>query len=310
MLQYDDDDNQFDRRFPEPSDGLLTTLSLLLTIMSAQHKPRGLYERCFKRFFDIVLSLSAIILLSWLLIIVAILVRIFLGSPVIFKQERPGKDAKTFKVYKFRTMLDPQTRDGRKITDNERQDAILKGHVLDVLSDEERLTKFGRFLRSTSLDELPEFFNILGGTMSVVGPRPLLKINVGYYTPEEDRRHEVLPGLTGLAQIHGRTAVSFETRFRYDVQYVDNVTFWNDLSIVVKTFLVVFACKDVAQGVDDVEPFTVTRQRQLAQIAGVTADEVTKLPLEERNKLLVRLQELQRAESASDSDGRKAEVNA
>ncbi len=278
--------------------------------MNYNHKPRGLYERYFKRLFDIVLSLLAIVILSGLLIIVAILVRIFLGSPVLFKQERPGKHAKTFKVYKFRTMLDPQTRDGRKITDNERQEAILKGHVLDVLSDEERLTKFGRFLRATSLDELPELFNILGGTMSIVGPRPLLKINVGYYTPEEDRRHDVLPGLTGLAQIHGRTAVSFETRFRYDVQYVDNVTFWNDLSIVVKTFLVVFACKDVAQGVDDVEPFTVTRQRQLAQIAGITSDEVTKLPIEERNKLLVKLQELQHAARAKEAEARNAQAEA
>jgi len=267
--------------------------------MSNNHKPRGLYERYFKRLFDIVLSLLAIVLLSWLLIIIAILVRIFLGEPVIFKQERPGKDRKVFTVYKFKTMLDPQTRDGRKITDNERQEAILQGRVLDVLSDEERLTKFGRFLRATSLDELPELFNILGGTMSIVGPRPLLKINVGYYTPEEDRRHEVLPGLTGLAQIHGRTAVSFETRFKYDVQYVDNVTLWNDFRIVVSTFLVVFACKDVAQGADDVEPFTVTRQRQLAEIGGITEDEVPGLPIAERQKLLVKLQELQQAEAAS-----------
>ena len=274
--------------------------------MSSERKSRGVYERFFKRLFDIVLSLFALLVFGWLLIIVAILVRIFLGSPVIFKQERPGKDCKIFKLYKFRTMLDPQTRDGRKITDNERQEAILSGHALDVLSDEERLTRFGRFLRATSLDELPELFNILGGTMSVVGPRPLLKINVGYYTPEEDRRHDVLPGLTGLAQIHGRTAVSFETRFRYDVKYVDRVTLWHDLSIIVNNVLVVFACKDVAQGADDVEPFTVTRQRQLAEIAGISPDDVPNLPIEERKELLLKLQEIHHKEREAEAAAAKA----
>lgn len=176
-----------------------------------------MYKKYFKRLFDIVCALSAIIVFSWLYIVVAILVRINLGSPVIFKQPRPGKDGKIFTLYKFRTMTEKKDEDG------------------NLLPDDVRLTKFGRFLRSTSLDELPEAFNILNGDMSVVGPRPLSVRYLGYYTPEEFRRHDVRPGLSGLAQINGRNNLQWEDRFAYDTKYIDNITFVNDLKIILAT---------------------------------------------------------------------------
>lgn len=182
-----------------------------------KHKAKGPYEAFFKRFFDIVISLLVIILFSWLYLILAIVVRINLGSPVIFRQDRPGKDGKIFKLYKFRSMSDKRDENG------------------ELLPDRLRLNKFGRVLRSTSLDELPEFFNILKGDMSFVGPRPLLVKYLEHYNSFEMRRHEVRPGLTGLAQVSGRAALSWKEKFEKDVEYVDHVTFGTDVRIVFLT---------------------------------------------------------------------------
>lgn len=170
-----------------------------------------------KRFFDIISSLLAIIILSPVLAVTAVLVRIKLGSPVLFKQERPGKDEKIFSLYKFRTMTDEKDENG------------------ELLPDEVRLTKFGQFLRSTSLDELPELFNILKGDMSVIGPRPLLVRYLPRYNSHQKRRHEVRPGLSGWAQVNGRNTVSWEDKFNMDVEYVDNYSFLMDIKILLMT---------------------------------------------------------------------------
>ena len=175
--------------------------------------------RYVKRFFDIFSSLLAIILLSPILLITAVTVRIKLGSPVLFKQERPGKDEKIFVLKKFRTMTDERDENG------------------ELLPDEERLTKFGRFLRSTSIDELPELFNILKGDMSVIGPRPLLVRYLPRYNEYQHRRHEVRPGLSGWAQVNGRNTVSWEEKFRMDVEYVDNYSLLFDIKILFLTIV-------------------------------------------------------------------------
>lgn len=185
--------------------------------MKDQHIPYGVYERWFKRPFDICCALVALIVFWWLYIIVAILVRIKLGSPVIFCQERPGKDEKIFKLYKFRTMTNERDEDG------------------NLLPDEVRLTKFGKLLRSTSLDELPETFNILKGDMSVIGPRPLLVKYLSLYSERQARRHEVRPGLSGYAQANGRNAITWEEKFEMDVYYVDHITFWMDMKTILLT---------------------------------------------------------------------------
>lgn len=181
-----------------------------------------MYRHFFKRFLDIVLSVCALVVLSPVLLIVAVLVRAKLGSPVIFCQERPGKGEKIFKLYKFRSMTDERDENG------------------DLLPDEVRLTKFGKLLRSTSLDELPELWNILKGDMSIVGPRPLLVKYLPLYNEEQRRRHDVRPGLTGLAQVNGRNAISWEQRFSLDIQYVSHITFLNDVRIVFATVGKVF----------------------------------------------------------------------
>jgi len=170
-----------------------------------------------KRLFDLLVSLLLLVLLSPVLLVIAVLVRIKLGKPVLFSQERPGLHGRLFRLYKFRTMRDLRGPDGR------------------LLPDEERLTKFGRFLRASSLDELPELFNVLKGEMSLVGPRPLLVAYLDRYTPEQARRHEVLPGITGWAQVNGRNALSWEAKFKLDVWYVDNQSFWLDLKILFLT---------------------------------------------------------------------------
>ena len=186
-----------------------------------------MYEKFFKRIVDIICALLAIIVFSWLYIIVAVLVRIKLGSPVIFKQKRPGKDEKIFTLYKFRTMTDERGEDG------------------ELLADDIRLTKFGKFLRSTSLDELPEAFNILFGDMSVIGPRPQLVRDMVFMTPEQRRRHSVRPGLSGLAQINGRNGITWEEKLDYDLQYIDNgITFIGDAKIVFMTVWTAFVKKD------------------------------------------------------------------
>lgn len=219
-----------------------------------------MYKKIFKRVFDIIISGLLLIAFSPFLLFIALLVKIKLGSPVIFKQERPGKDGKIFKMYKFRTMLSPQTRDGKLLTDKERLLCIDKG--IDILTDEERLTKFGRFLRAASLDELPELWNVLIGNMSIVGPRPLAVIYLPYYTKEEMRRHEVRPGLTGLAQVNGRNAASWDVRFKYDIKYVNTVSFMNDVKILLKTFQVVCSHTDIGQGDKRPEAFSTFRQRE------------------------------------------------
>lgn len=184
-----------------------------------KHRPYGPYERYFKRPIDVFCALAAMIVFCWLYALVAILVRVKLGSPVIFSQERPGKDGKIFKLYKFRTMTDERDENG------------------NLLPDNMRLTCFGRLLRSTSLDELPEAVNILKGDMSVVGPRPLLVEYLPLYSREQSRRHEVRPGLSGYAQVHGRNAVSWEEKFVMDLHYVDHITFLGDVGIVCATVL-------------------------------------------------------------------------
>lgn len=186
------------------------------------HKPYGPYERFFKRPLDFLCGLVAVIVFCWLYAIIAILVRVKLGSPVLFSQDRPGKDEKIFKLYKFRTMTDARDESG------------------ELLPDEVRLTKFGKLLRATSLDELPEAFNIIKGDMSVIGPRPLLVRYLDRYNEEQRRRHEVKPGLSGYAQVHGRNTVSWEEKFKMDVHYVDNITFLGDLKIILDTVMKAF----------------------------------------------------------------------
>ena len=197
--------------------------------MHMKHRPYGIYERFFKRAFDIILSLLAVILFFWLFAIVALLVRVKLGKPVLFRQERPGKDEKIFMLYKFRTMTDKRDKDGQ------------------LLPDDMRLTKFGRLLRKSSLDELPEMFNILKGEMSFVGPRPLLVRYLPRYSAKQRRRHEVRPGLTGYAQVNGRNLLSWDEKFALDVEYVDNISFLMDLKIVCKTVGSVLMRKGISQ---------------------------------------------------------------
>lgn len=221
------------------------------------------YQKYGKRFLDVILSALAIVLLSPLLLIISILVNIKLGSPIIFNQERVGYNKSIFMMHKFRTMLDAQTLDGKKITDKERLDYIQKG--IELVPDDKRLTKFGKTLRSLSIDELPELFNIIKGDMSIVGPRPLVKIYLPYYTEEENRRHNVRPGLTGLAQVHGRNTASWEERFKYDVEYVDNVTILNDIKIIIKTIMVVFKRSDIGQGNSKPIAFNIEREEKLAK---------------------------------------------
>ena len=186
-----------------------------------EHKPT-FYDKYVKRFFVIILSLFALILLSPVMLIVAILVRIKLGSPVIFCQERPGKNERIFKLYKFRSMTDKRDEKG------------------ELLPDEVRLTKFGKLLRSTSLDELPELWNILRGDMSIVGPRPLLVKYLPLYNEVQKHRHDVRPGLTGWAQVHGRNTISWEEKFEYDVWYVEHLSFAIDVKTVFLTVKKVF----------------------------------------------------------------------
>lgn len=190
------------------------------------HHPYGPYERFFKRPLDLLCGLAAVLVFWWLYLILALLVRVKLGSPVLFAQERPGKDEKIFTLYKFRTMTDARDEHG------------------NLLPDEVRLTRFGKLLRATSLDELPEAFNIIKGDMSVIGPRPLLVRYLPRYNAEQRRRHEVRPGLSGYAQVHGRNAVSWQEKFQMDVAYVDHITFLGDLKIIWDSVMVAFIRRD------------------------------------------------------------------
>lgn len=199
-----------------------------------QHR-QGFYEKYVKRLMDIVCSLVVLVLFWWLYIILAVLVRVKLGSPVLFKQQRPGKNEKIFNMYKFRTMTDERDENG------------------NLLPDGIRLTKFGKALRATSLDELPEIFNILKGDMSFIGPRPLLVQYLPWYSKNEKRRHDVRPGLSGLAQVNGRNFVGWDDRLAYDVKYVDNISFMEDLCIALKTILKIIKKEDIAVDTNKVE---------------------------------------------------------
>jgi sugar transferase EpsL len=182
-----------------------------------------------KRLFDIISSAAGLIVISPLLVVLAVLVRLKLGSPILFRQQRPGLGGKAFVIYKFRTMTDQRDASG------------------NLLPDSQRLPAFGRFLRSTSFDELPELFNVLKGDMSIVGPRPLMMKYLERYSPQQARRHEVKPGITGWAQINGRNAISWEDRFKLDVWYVDNWTLWLDMQIILKSIWMVVAREGITQ---------------------------------------------------------------
>ncbi|MCL2096961.1 MAG: sugar transferase [Oscillospiraceae bacterium] len=189
-----------------------------------------MYNKYIKRFSDVVMSALGLVVLSPVLLIVCILVRIKLGSPVLFKQDRAGKNEKIFTIYKFRSMTNAKDENG------------------NLLPDEVRLTKFGKWLRSTSIDELPELWNIIKGDMSVVGPRPLLADYLPYYSGEEKRRHDVRPGLTGLAQVNGRNMVDWDGRLKYDVEYISGVRFSADLKIILKTVKIVLTRRGISSG--------------------------------------------------------------
>ena len=204
-------------------------------------RKKTFYELYLKRFLDILLSLTAITIFAPVLLAVTILVRKKMGKPALFVQPRPGKDEKVFNIYKFRTMTDAKDADG------------------NLLSDEERLTKLGRFIRSTSLDELPQLFNILKGDMSIIGPRPLLVSFLPYYTEKERHRHDVTPGLTGWAQVNGRNTLSSKDKFAYDVEYIRNISFLNDLKIILLTVKKVFIREGIAQGAEYPERLNVER---------------------------------------------------
>ena len=199
------------------------------------HRPCGVYERAFKRTIDFSVVILALLIIWPIMLIIAMAIRVKLGGPVIFKQERPGLNEKVFTMYKFRTMTDARDEDG------------------NLLPDELRLTSFGEFLRAYSLDELPELINILKGDMSIIGPRPLLIQYLPYYTEKEKRRHDVRPGLTGYAQVNGRNLVSWDERLAMDVEYVDHITFVRDAKILLKTVKIVLCSEGVASNSYDVE---------------------------------------------------------
>lgn len=201
-----------------------------------------------KRLFDIISSAAGLVVISPLLAALAVLVRLKLGTPILFRQQRPGLGGKAFVIYKFRTMTDQRDASG------------------NLLPDEQRLPAFGRFLRSTSFDELPELFNVLKGDMSIVGPRPLMMKYLDRYSPEQARRHEVKPGITGWAQINGRNTVSWEDKFKLDVWYVDNWTFWLDMKIILRSVWMVIAREGIAQqGRATMDEFMGTRQNDAVQ---------------------------------------------
>lgn len=204
-------------------------------------RKKGFYERYIKRPQDFILAIIALLLLSPILLIVSVLVRFKLGSPIIFKQKRPGLNSEIFEMYKFRTMTDERDREG------------------NLLPDEVRLTKFGKMLRATSLDELPELINILKGDMSLVGPRPLLVQYLSLYNEEQKRRHEVRPGLSGLAQVNGRNAISWEEKFKLDIEYVENVSFIKDWKLIVLTLKKVIVREGITSNTAvTMEPFKGT----------------------------------------------------
>lgn len=212
------------------------------------HKPYGFYEKFMKRAVDVICALLAFLVFGWLYLIIALLVRVKLGKPVVFRQKRPGKDGEIFTLYKFRSMTDEKDENG------------------ELLPDEVRLTKFGKLLRKTSLDELPEALNILKGDMSIVGPRPLAVRYLSYYSEQESHRHDVLPGLTGYAQVNGRNSLSWEEKFKLDNEYVKKITFIGDVKIVFKTVIKTVKRENIGtSGVDMPMDFDVYRKLQLEE---------------------------------------------
>lgn len=235
--------------------------------MKGRYIPHGPYERWFKRVMDIVCALAAIAVFWWLYVIVAILVRVKLGSPVLFCQPRPGKDEKIFNMYKFRSMTNERDENGQ------------------LLPDDVRLTKFGKLLRSTSLDELPEAFNILKGDMSVIGPRPQLVRDMVFMTPEQRKRHCVRPGLSGLAQIRGRNAASWEGKLTTDLEYIQRITFAGDVKIIFLTVAKVFKREGVsAEGMETAEDFGDYLLRE----GVITKEEYEQRQAESRELLMTR----------------------
>ena len=224
--------------------GVIAVLADAIGKKDSKHKPYGPYEHFVKRGLDAFLAIGALIVLSPVLLITAIMVRVKLGSPVLFTQDRPGRDGKIFKLYKFRTMTDARDEHG------------------ELLPDEVRLTPFGKALRSTSLDELPELVNIVKGDMSIIGPRPLLVQYLPYYTETEKHRHDVRPGLSGLAQINGRNLVKWDQRLAMDVEYVNRITFIVDANIILNTIKKVVAKEDVAADTVTVEPYLDEERRE------------------------------------------------
>lgn len=231
------------------------------------HK-QGIYEKYIKRVFDIICALLAIIVFCWLYVIIAALVRVKLGSPVLFTQPRPGKDEKIFKLYKFRTMTDERDENG------------------ELLPDDVRLTSFGKWLRSTSMDELPEAFNILNGTMSVIGPRPQLVRDMTFMSKEQRRRHCVRPGLSGLAQTRGRNALAWDDKLATDLEYIENVTFYGDVKIVLDTVKQVFF-KQKGQEDKDIDEVDITDDfgDYLLKMGRVTQEEYDQKQKEARELL-------------------------
>ena len=212
-----------------------------------------MYIKYFKRVTDVVLSVIALIVLLPVLAVVAVLVRIKLGSPVLFKQERPGKDEKPFVMYKFRSMTDARDENG------------------ELLPDEMRLTKFGRLIRNLSIDELPELFNIVRGDMSIIGPRPLLVEYLPLYNETQKHRHDVRPGLTGLAQVNGRNMVDWDDRFRYDIEYIQNITFINDIKIIIQTIKIVIK----KTGISSVHSATMEKLGEEASVFANSYDNIS-----------------------------------
>ena len=196
---------------------------------SMDERKKSLYERYFKRFIDLIISVLTLAFFFWLISLITLLICLDMGKPILFKQKRPGLRGKPFNLYKFRTMVEAFDENGR------------------LLPDSKRLTKLGRILRSASLDELPTLINVLKGDMSIVGPRPLLIEYLDRYTPEQARRHEVKPGITGWAQVNGRNAITWEEKFKYDVWYVDNLSLWLDIKIIFMTILKVIKGEGINQ---------------------------------------------------------------
>lgn len=214
--------------------------------VKTKHKPYGPYERFFKRPIDFCCGVAAVIVFSWLYIILIVLGAIFMGGNPFFTQERPGKEGKIFKMIKFRSMSNRKDQDG------------------NLLPDSARLNKYGRFIRKTSLDELPEAFNIIKGEMSVIGPRPLAVQYLPYYNEFERHRHDVRPGLSGLAQVNGRNSVNWEEKFSYDVEYADKITFWGDIKIILLSIKTALKRESIGtRGVDAPMDFDEYRRKQM-----------------------------------------------